>query len=328
VTDTNRQTGRQASRAQSGFSLIELLVCIAVLGVVSATAMSGVMNLTNTSATISNRTEMHAGVRNATELLQQEVGQAGRIVLPAGTIVTGAVAANATTLSVSSVGGMWVGQYLTIDTGGNLLCTVGCQETMMVKTIVGLQIGIETNPQLTNGHTEFWYAHSAGVPVTIAGGFAYGVVPTTVANGSTGDKLKIFGDINGDGEMVYVEYSCAVAAGNLYRRSVAYTSGVKPGPSADQALLNNIVANPNGAACFTYQQKSVGATTFVVDVAITLTVQTADKDPGTGLFQRETKALLNVSPRNVFNVWQLAGLSMGYRVQPMPPSVTALLALP
>ena len=69
-------------------------------------------------------------------------------------------------------------------------------------------------------------------------------------------------------------------------------------------------------------------TTFVVDVAITLTVQTADKDPITGLFQRETKALLNVSPRNVFNVWQLAGLGLGYRVQPTPPSVTALLALP
>ena len=47
-----------------------------------------------------------------------------------------------------------------------------------------------------------------------------------------------------------------------------------------------------------------------------------------GLFQKETKALLNVSPRNVFNVWQLAGLGMGYRVQPIPPSVTALLALP
>ena len=59
--------------------------------------------------------------------------------------------------------------------------------------------------------------------------------------------------------------------------------------------------------------------TYVVDVAITLTVETPCKDPVTGLKQPETKALLNVSPRNVFNVWQLAGLGIGNRVQPIHP---------
>jgi len=34
---------------------------------------------------------------------------------------------------------------------------------------------------------------------------------------------------------------------------------------------------------------------------------------------------LNVSPRNVFNVWQLASAGILNRVQPMPPTVTALL---
>ena len=42
-------------------------------------------------------------------------------------------------------------------------------------------------------------------------------------------------------------------------------------------------------------------------------------------FFQETKALLNVSPRNEFNVWQLAGLGITNRVQATPPSVTALL---
>ncbi len=56
-------------------------------------------------------------------------------------------------------------------------------------------------------------------------------------------------------------------------------------------------------------------------------MQTPDKDPVTGLYQKETKALLNVSPRNVFNVWQLAGLGIVNRVQPTPPSVTALAAV-
>ena len=68
----------------------------------------------------------------------------------------------------------------------------------------------------------------------------------------------------------------------------------------------------------------VGGLAFVTDVAITLTVQNRRRDH-TGAFQRETKALLNVSPRNVFNVWQLAGLGLGNRVQPIPPSVTQLL---
>jgi hypothetical protein len=67
------------------------------------------------------------------------------------------------------------------------------------------------------------------------------------------------------------------------------------------------------------------ANTYVLDVAITLTVQTQTRDRITNAFQLETKALLNVSPRNVFNVWQLASAGVTNRVQPMPATVTALL---
>ena len=49
------------------------------MAIVSGTALEGVFRLTKVNQTVSNRTEMHSGVRNATELLQQEVGQAGRI---------------------------------------------------------------------------------------------------------------------------------------------------------------------------------------------------------------------------------------------------------
>jgi hypothetical protein len=48
-------------------------------------------------------------------------------------------------------------------------------------------------------------------------------------------------------------------------------------------------------------------------------------DPVTKAYQRETKALLNVSPRNVFNSWALAGIGYADRIQPTPASVTALL---
>ena len=64
----------------------------------------------------------------------------------------------------------------------------------------------------------------------------------------------------------------------------------------------------------------------MLDVAITLTVQTEQIDPVTRQFQTETKALLNVSPRNVFNAWSLAGLGYTDRIQSTPATVTSLMA--
>src|SRR6185295_14302253 len=119
-------------------------------------------------------------------------------------------------------------------------------------------------------------------------------------------------------------------------RTMAFDATTKPPITADMALLNNITANPDGSDCFTYQQRSVNNVPYVVDVAITLTVRTPEKDPVTGLYQTETKALLNVSPRNVFNVWQLASQGIPNRVQPdqltlptmLPGNVSTLIGLP
>lgn len=316
---------------EHGFSLLELLVSIAVLTVVTGTALNGLMGMTKTSATIANRTEMHAGVRNATELLQQEVGQAGRIALPGSITATANIAVDATSFTVSSVANMFVGEYLIVGAGGTTTCLPdGCEETVMIKTIntATNQIAIETDSTISKGNTAFAYVHTAGAPVRTAGGFGYGVVPPSLTNGSTDSVLKIFGDINSDGEMVYIEYVCDVEAGNLYRRAMPIGTATKSAITPDLALLNNVVANPDGTDCFTYQEEPVSGVMFVVDVAITLTVRTTDRDPQTGLYQKETKALLNVSPRNVFNVWQLAGLGLYYRVQPMPPSVSTLIAAP
>jgi hypothetical protein len=104
-----------------------------------------------------------------------------------------------------------------------------------------------------------------------------------------------------------------------------WKAGAKVAPTVDQILVENVQANPNNAPCFTYQTKTIGATPYVIGVAITLTVQSQDKDVITQKFQKESKALLNVSPRNVFNAWQLAGLDITNRVQPTPPEITALL---
>jgi len=48
---------------------------------ISGAAVTALLKMTSTQATIWNRTQMHSGIRGATEVLQQEVGQAGRITL-------------------------------------------------------------------------------------------------------------------------------------------------------------------------------------------------------------------------------------------------------
>jgi hypothetical protein len=270
----------------------------------------GVLDLARVSDVVTNRTDMHNGVRNATQLLTQEVGQAGRIALPADVVTTATAAVGDTTVLVSSTAGMFVGELLVVDTGAN-------QETITVAAANGGTI--TTASVLTKDHA------TTNVPVTAPGGFAAGIVPNNMANGSSGTVLKIFGDINGDRQMVYVEYVCDTNVGRLYRNAMAVTANAKPAPTIEQILIDNLVPNPDGSACFTYQPATVTGTTYILDVAITLTVRTQTLDPITRQFQTETKALLNVSPRNVFNTWQHAGLGLTNRIQPIPPSVQALL---
>jgi hypothetical protein len=166
--------------------------------------------------------------------------------------------------------------------------------------------------------------------VEVTGGFANGIIPTTMANGSTGTVLKIVGDVNADGNMVYVEYTCDLNTGRLYRNVMPFDAGAKPALTVEQVLLTNLRANPpnpNGVVppCFTYQERTFAGTTYVIGVAIMTTVQSQARDRNTNDFQRVTKALLNVAPRNVVNVWQIASMNYVNRIQPLPPSVVQLL---
>jgi prepilin-type N-terminal cleavage/methylation domain-containing protein len=309
---------------ESGFSLMELMVAMTIMLVISGAAIGALLKMTSAQATIWNRTQMHSGIRGATEVLQQEVGQAGRITLGTSAVTMTAASAagsgvgNAVTLTVSSNTGMFVGEILTIDAGAS-------QENATVTVIPSGTTSVTVTPLPITGTL---LAHANASPVRVFGGFAAGIVPTTTTNGSTSTVLKLFGDINGDGNMVYIEYSCVVPSGGvgyLYRNSMAWNAGSSAAAAQSQILLSNIVANPNGTACFTYQTQIVGANTFVTDVAITLTVQTQNLDPVTKQYQNETKALLNVSPRNVFNAWQVASLGITERIQVTPPSITTLL---
>lgn len=292
-----------------GFSLPELLVSVLVLAVIVGTAAQLLLLAVNGQRTMWNRTQMHSSVRGAIELLQQEVGQAGLIALPGPAALTTDAAVGAQTVSVSSTAGLFVGVQVVVGAGAG-------QETV---TITGVNTA---SGQVT---ATFTRPHLSGAPVDVAGGFAHGIVPPTVTNGSTGGVLKLFGDVNGTGAMVYVEYTCDTVNLRLSRLMVPWDAPAKPAWTPETVLLSNVVANPDGAPCFSYQTEVVAGTTFVTAVAITLSVRTQEIDPVTRQFQVETKTLLNVSPRNVFHTWQMASMQETNRIQPTPPSVVALL---
>ena len=342
----------KAGSRQAGFTLLESLVAMAVLLAVGAIILYGTIQMTNTQSTISNRTEMHTSVRSATELLQQEIGQAGQLAPPLNSTgtqwaqMTLTTAVTALNLNVPfSVGispstaarGLYDGEYLVVDTG---LDASGAPKQETVKITC-------TNPCTSPVTATFTNQHSIGAPISVQGSFAAGIVPPTsvtgVGNGSTDTVLKLFGDVNGDGKMVYVEYTCAPtnnsnAPGFLYRNQIAWDAATKPALSSDMIMLNNLLSNPNDQngnpfPCFQYQTQTIGTCpgafptcrAYVTDVEVTLTEQTEYKDPTSKQFQKETKALLNVSPRNVFNAWELDSAGQLVRVQPTPPTITALL---
>ena len=326
---------------QAGFSLPELLIAMVIMLMISGAALTALLKMQGAQATIWNRTQMHSGIRGATEVLQQEVGQAGRIALPMNAsgvpyaVTLGGpvsvIGSNTVTIATTKTTGdktegMFNGQKLLIGTNTN-------QET----------VTLTAAPTATQITATFVNTHSSGEPVLALGAFGTGIVPPlaspsayapggatfTYANGSTGSVLKLYGDINADGNMVYIEYTCDTATShNLYRNVMPWNtvSTSKPPISASKVLLSNVMANPGSTPCFTYQTAVVGGNVYVVDVAITLTVQTQVIDPVTKQFQTQTKALLNVSPRTTFNAWQMASLGISNRIQPMPTTITALLA--
>lgn len=344
-----RKTSRNpVAGLQSGFSLLEMMVSLTVLLIVITFVMTGMSQLTTVQNTIANRTEMHRNVRSATELLQQEVGQAGLISLPATVTLSAAAAASgsAEIVNVSSSAGMYAGMFLDVlpDTSAS-----PNYETIQLTAV----------PSATSiTAASFTYQHNSGAQLIVSGSLGTGIIPpaalnyvtpncpsstvspavyTAYALGSTCNTLKLYGDVNGSGSMIYVEYSCvpgtATSPGYLYRNEVLspLTAGSKPAVSAGVVLLNNLLANPSSAPCFSYQTATgQSGNTYVLDVAVTLTVQTQEEDPVTHQFQQETKALLNVSPRNVFDAWELDS-SIAHslqRVQPIPPNITTNLLNP
>src|SRR5690349_24948588 len=125
---TIARTEIPTSNGECGFTMIELLVSMAVILVVSGIVVGSTMDMTRLGQKMTNRSDMHSGVRNATALLQQEVGQAGRVSLPGSMTLTGATGIGTFTVPIQSVingvvgtstEGLFIGEKVIVDSGAN-----------------------------------------------------------------------------------------------------------------------------------------------------------------------------------------------------------------
>src|SRR6185503_15074164 len=105
---------RMSDRSQAGFSLIEALIATSVLLILFGAATNGLNQTAIFSRVVGNRTEMHGSVRGATELMQQEIGQAGRIAVPGAISLAGAVAKGNGTVALSTITGLFTGVQIVI----------------------------------------------------------------------------------------------------------------------------------------------------------------------------------------------------------------------
>ena len=291
-------------RVEAGFSLIEMLISLTVLLLVAGAALTALTYAQKIYSSQQSQADMHAGLRGTFELLSQEIGQAGSLSNTSPTL-TAAVTSNAAAqqATVSSNAGMYVGEKLTVGTGSS-------QELVTVTALSGS----------THFSGIFSQSHANGSPV-----LALGVFPQGIMSSSTSTSLKIFGDMNADGTLAYVQYDCDTAAGTLTRSLTTISSGVTT-RNTSQTLLTNLIANPSGTPCFQYGTAvnvTVNGTTytFIPSVAVSLTVQTSQVDPQTGAYITLTKSFSNLSSRNILAGLTMAQANVATRLQSTPPNL-------
>jgi prepilin-type N-terminal cleavage/methylation domain-containing protein len=314
---------RKETGNSGGFTLLELMLAIAILLAISGAAVSFLMGFQNYYTSTALKADLHSGMRGATELLQQEISQAGLLTLGpncSSTVVTGCptLTANVTgsttaqTVAVSSTAGMFlaqtgspqVGEWLRIDTGA-------VQETVTVTAI----------PSSTTFTAVFANNHSSGAVVQAVGMFPQGIVDAV----SSGSQLSMFGDMNGDGNLYFVQYQCNVASSGQLTRSITPLTATAKNTAV--ILLDNLLStgNPDGSPCFNYPsttQVIVNGTTYTFEAAVgvTLTLQTEEIDPLIQKLGQETNTFLNLAPRNIVAGVALANAGNANYLQPNPNS--------
>ena len=286
----------------SGFTLLEMTISTVVMLVITGVVFGVLSFSQKIYGSQQLQADMHSGMRGVIELMTQEIGQAGSLSFaPKQVVAPGIVApaAAAQAMNVTSTTGMFVNEWLTVDSGAQ-------QELVQVVTI----------PTATQITAKFGKTHAVNQPIV-----AYGVFPNGILTTAAGNTLQLFGDIQADGTITFVRYDCnpgtPAAPGTLTRSITVVAPGVAA-KNPPQILLNNLIANPAGTACFTPSMGmggavaagncTVGATAFtcVTDVQVMLTVQSAEIDPVTGTNAQMTKSFMNVASRNIFAAYEIS----------------------
>jgi prepilin-type N-terminal cleavage/methylation domain-containing protein len=292
---------------KTGFSLLELLASISILLVIAGGAFSALSYYQRMYQVTELAADMHDSTRSAMDLMAQEIGQAGLLSSASSQVTTlgAAVTGSGTVQSVAftSASSVFVGEKLTVDVGSN-------QELVAV-----------TAKSSNNVTGIFGKNHTNAAVVNASGIFPQGVLTTSNAN-----QLQLVGDINGDGTLVYVEYNCnnqAPGPGTLTRSITPITAASK---NAASILVDAVMPNPGGTACFQYPSPlpTAGGFTFVPQVGVTLTLQSSSRDPVTGAYLTITKQALDLVPRNVQMGLTMANAGVTDRLQPAPPGVPIL----
>jgi len=330
-----------------GFSLLELLVSMAVLVVIAGGVISMISYNEQTFARTEQQSDMYENVRAVAELMAQEIGQAGFVDLPTGTAsptLSAAAAVGAQTVAVSSTTSMYAGEILLVDAGA-------LEEPVTIASLTSTSITITGT--FANHHGPGTVIHAIGVSpngivspssnATTSAGVSCVTSPNgvtyTITDGSTCSVLNLWGDLNSDGTLVYVRYTCNTPTtpgptntpGTLTRSVTTITPGGTTVSTA-QTLLSTLIQNPPSTAptpCFQFdistQQITVGSSTktyyMVANVGLTISVQTLKPDLMTGQYLTMTKSFLDLSPRNILAGYEQAYWGDASRLQDQPPNV-------
>jgi prepilin-type N-terminal cleavage/methylation domain-containing protein len=339
-----------------GFSLPELLVSMAVLLVVAGGVISIISYNEKTFGQTAQQSDMYENVRAVAELMAQEIGQAGFVDLPgggtSGATLSAGVTGSATpqTVAVSSTTSMYQGEYLVVGAGTS-------EEPVQIVSLTSTSI---------NG--AFLNTHASGAPIHAIGVSPYGIVSpssnattastagsvpcmtvpigvtytSTATTPSACNVLNLWGDLNSDGTLLYVRYTCnfpttAGTAGTLTRSVTTITPGVNTVSTA-QTLLSTLIQNPPNSAfaapyntypapCFQYDlsTQQINSTTIpiIANIGLTLSVQSLKPNPITGQPLTMTKSFLDLSPRNILAGYEQANWGDSTRLQNPPPNVTS-----
>jgi prepilin-type N-terminal cleavage/methylation domain-containing protein len=286
-----------------GFTLFEVMASTAILLVIAASTFSVISSYQKTYVTTQLKADMFQNMLGVTGLMGQEIGQAGLVSLPSSPVpqLTATVTSSATaqTKTVSSAVSMYVGEKLLFDTG--------IFQELVTLTAVNAGANQIAGVFVNN--------HASGAAINVGGVFFNGVMTS-----STPTQMRVFGDINADGSLVYVHYDCDTVAGTL-RRSVTTVTPTATASNPSQILLNTLLPG-SGSGCFLYTiSPPVNGYTFVTSVAVTLSIRTSSVDPVTHSYLTMAKSFMNLTPRNVLGGMELANAQFTDRLQPTPPNL-------